>query len=404
MRSFILIAFVILLSVQKLSAFSTLTHEAMVDAAWEKNIVPLLKQKFPGADDEGIKQARAYAYGGALIPDIQGSVLFGNLMHYVHNGYFINTMLQDAKDINEYAFALGFLAHYYGDCYGHPEGINRAVPLLFPKLKRRLGDTITYSQDGLSHLRTEISFDVLQTVRGNYTSEAYHRYIGFKIAEPLLKTSFAKTYGLPFEDIFPNFSKATRRYRWAVRDVFPQLTRVAWKAKRNEIEKTSPNTTRRSYIYRMRATDYFREYEGEQKPGMGARMFAQFVHFAPKVGPLRKLKVIVPTPEAEKLFVSSFDTAMKHYIASVAGIAERIPDRIYDTGKETTAGAYDFADNTYADLLLQLKARNFVDIPSELKQNIITFYEEPGAQTAMNRSPNREKEIREALNELRLKK
>jgi hypothetical protein len=403
MQLLLFIIFMIFFYPLRSCAYSTLTHEAIVDAAWDKNIVPLLKLKFPGANDSEIKQARAYAYGGALIPDIRGSKLFGDLMHYVRNGYFIKTMLQDAADINEYAFALGVLSHYYGDCYGHPLGINRAVPLIFPKLRERLGDSITYSQHETSHLRTELSFDVLQTVRGNYNSEAYHNYIGFKISEPLLKKVFVETYGLPFDDVFPNFPKALRRYRWAVRDVFPLLTRTAWRAKRKEIAKTSPQATRRSYIYRMRATDYYREYSSDYKPGVGARIMAVVVRIMPKAGPFKKLKIVVPGPDAEKLFVNSFDSTTKHYTAYIANIATPLADRDYDTGENTQAGAYDMADNTYADLLLELKAHGFKNVPPELKQDIISFYKQPGAALAMNRSPHRQSEIREALKELETK-
>ena len=88
--------------------------------------------------------ARAYAYGGAVIQDLGyypfGSHFFSNLVHYVRTGDFVETMLRDAQDVNEYAFALGALAHYTADNVGHPEAVNRAVALMFPKLRAKYGD------------------------------------------------------------------------------------------------------------------------------------------------------------------------------------------------------------------------------------------------------------------------
>ena len=52
-------------------------------------------------------------------------------------------------------FALGALAHYASDNEGHPMGTNRAVPLLYPKLQKRYGDSVTYEEDKLAHVKTE---------------------------------------------------------------------------------------------------------------------------------------------------------------------------------------------------------------------------------------------------------
>lgn len=61
-------------------AYSVLTHEAIVDASWEKSILPLLKSKYPGSTEAQFKEAHAYAYGGAILDDMGyypfGSVFF----------------------------------------------------------------------------------------------------------------------------------------------------------------------------------------------------------------------------------------------------------------------------------------------------------------------------------------
>ena len=76
--------------------YSVLTHEAIVDANWNTVLLPLIKQKFPAATDEELKNAHAFAYGGCVMPDLGyypfGSKLFTNLIHYVRSGDFIETL------------------------------------------------------------------------------------------------------------------------------------------------------------------------------------------------------------------------------------------------------------------------------------------------------------------------
>jgi len=140
----------------ELAAYAVLAHEAIIDSVWDTNIRPLLLKRFPGATAEEIKEAHGYAYGGAIIQDMgyypHGSFFFSDLTHYVRSGDFVLALLHDSKDLNGYAFALGSLAHYAADNNGHPMGTNRAVPILYPKLKQKYGDSVTYEQDRLAQL------------------------------------------------------------------------------------------------------------------------------------------------------------------------------------------------------------------------------------------------------------
>src|SRR3984893_12097439 len=106
------------------SAYSVLTHEEVVDLLWKDDITPLLNKRFPGSTAEDLKKAHAFAYGGSLIQDMGyypfGSKYFSDLTHYVRSGDFIVNLLNEASDLNEYAFALGALAHYAADNIGHP--------------------------------------------------------------------------------------------------------------------------------------------------------------------------------------------------------------------------------------------------------------------------------------------
>src|ERR1700687_4159660 len=153
-------------------AYGVLAHEAIIDSAWDTNIRPLLLKRFPNATAEQVKEAHGYAYGGAIIQDMgyypHGSFFFSDLTHYVRSGDFVLALLRDARDLDGYAFALGALAHYVADIDGHPIGTNRAVPILYPKLKRKYGDSVTYEQDKLAHVKTEFGFDILEVARGRY--------------------------------------------------------------------------------------------------------------------------------------------------------------------------------------------------------------------------------------------
>src|SRR6202048_4555387 len=143
----------------RVAAYSVLSHEAIIDSAWDTNIKPVLLKRFPDATKEELRQAHGYAYGGAIIQDMgyypHGSMFFSDLAHYVRSGDFVVAMLRDSKDLNEYAFALGALAHYAADNDGHRLGTNRAVPILYPNLRKKYGDLVTYEQDPLAHVKTE---------------------------------------------------------------------------------------------------------------------------------------------------------------------------------------------------------------------------------------------------------
>ena len=51
-------------------AYSVLSHEALVDSAWDKQIKPLLLKRFPQSTADDVLKARAYAYGGCIIQDM----------------------------------------------------------------------------------------------------------------------------------------------------------------------------------------------------------------------------------------------------------------------------------------------------------------------------------------------
>src|SRR5262245_55139300 len=155
-----------------------MAHEATVDALWKDAIAPLLKQKFPRTTADDLLRARAYAYGGSLIQDLGyypfGSRFFSNLVHYVRAGDFVETLLADARDVDEYAFALGALSHYASDITGHSIAVNHAVPIMYPKLRRKYGNEVLYANSPARHVMVEFAFDVTQMAQGAFKNDAYH--------------------------------------------------------------------------------------------------------------------------------------------------------------------------------------------------------------------------------------
>ena len=391
-------------------AYSVLTHEAIIDASWERVILPLLKTKYPECSADAIKQAHAYAYGGAVIPDLgyypYGSRQFTNLIHYVRSGDFVNALLQEAQDINEYAFALGVLCHYEADRYGHSVGINPSVPLIYPDLEKKFGKIITYAEDHLSHIRTEFGFDVLQTARGNYASTAYHDFIGFEVSKPVLERAFFNTYGLKMKDLFKNFSKAIGTFRWVVKDIFPVITKAAWATKKKEIQKTMPNATSRSFIYRMHRRNYNHEFgKADERPPFFAKVISIFIRIAPKIGPLKPLKFKTPGPDAEKLFIRSFDTTMTDYARRIAVLKNeeiQLANIDCDTGDPAQAGEYPLSDQTYDQLVLDLDCNCFESLPQSLKTNILAFYSKREWTASTKKQERRMREIHCALEQLKI--
>ena len=361
-------------------SYSVLAHETLVDSAWDTVIVPMLKARFGNVDVNAFNEARAYAYGGAVMPDMGyypfGSHFFTNLLHYARSGDFVEQLLRDAHDVNEYAFALGALAHYVADSTGHPLGVNRAVPIEYPKLRARYGDEVTYIEDPKRHIMVEFAFDVVQVASGAFLPQAYHNFIGFEVATDLVERAFRDTYGIEMKDVFASEDLAIGTFRYAVSTTIPQMTQVAWQKKRDEIEKLIPTVQRNAFVYTYTRAQYEREFGTTyQRPGLFARFFVWVVRVLPKVGPFKPLAFKTPSPEAERLFTESFKTARERYRAllqSVRGNRIDLRNTDFDTGEPTRRGEYKLADETYAELVDRLKKKT--DVPSGIRADVARFY------------------------------
>jgi len=360
------------------SSYSVLTHEATIDAAWDASITPLLRAKFPGITDAQLDDARAYAYGGCVIHDLGyypfGSKFFSNLLHYVRSGDFVEALITNARDVNEYAFALGALGHYASDNSGHPIATNRAVPLMYPKLRARFGDSIPYDAAPKQHILVEFSFDVLHLAAGAYAPQTFHRFIGFKVAEDLLDRTFKQIYALDMGDQFMDRSLAIGTYRYAVAKAIPEMTKVAWKQKRDEIERVAPGVTQATFVFNLSRRDYEKQFGRDYaRPKGWARIIGFLYHFVPKIGPFRALAFKVPTPEAEKLFLDSFARTKERYAQELRSIRAGAPafaNINFDVGRATERGAYPLADETYEELLGKLTDEKFAGVSAALRADL----------------------------------
>lgn len=357
---------------------------AIIDASWKKAIVPLLKERYPNATDDELRIAHSYAYGGSLMPDMGyfpfGSVYFTNLVHYVRTGDFMQNLVDQSQNINEYAFALGAVSHYLTDKYGHSLATNVAEPIVYPKVGKQFGKMVTYEQDPIYHSRMEFAFDVLQMSRGNYASQEYHDFIGFNVAKPVLERAFMLTYGQDMNDVFGGkLDLAISTFRWSVRSLLPSLTRTAWALKKDDIKKLNPSINSRKFHFRMKKREYYQKYGKErEKPKLGNRIMAFIINILPKIGPLKALKFEPPGPEGEKLFIRSFDTTLVYYTQVLAGIKTgqklQLVNMDFDTGKPTAQNEYGLADQTYSLLVLKLQDKKFNEVTYPLQNNILSFY------------------------------
>ena len=391
------------------AAYSVLSHEAIIDSAWDGNIKPLLLKRFPDSTEEALREAHGYAYGGAIIQDMgyypHGSIFFSDLAHYVRSGDFVLALLHDSKDLNEYAFALGALAHYAADLDGHRLGTNRAVPILYPKLKKKHGDSVTYEDDPLAHVKTEFGFDVLEVAKQRYAPESYHDFIGFQVAAPLLEEAFRETYGLDLRKTLSNEDKVIGSYRRDVSKLIPRATRVAWSLKEKDIEKDVPGITRRKFLYNLSRSSYERAWGKEyQRPTFWDHFLAALYRILPKVGPLRVLQLKTPTPETERMFQASFNATMDRYRSLLKEQGEsrlNLPNSNFDVGEPTGPGKYRLNDVAHAELLDKLAEQNFADMAPELRAELLSFFSDPNAPYATKRKPKEWSKVEAELQQLK---
>jgi hypothetical protein len=389
-------------------AYSVLTHEEIVDLLWKDEIRPLLLKRFPELTKEQIREAHAYAYGGAVIQDLGyypfGHKQFSNLAHYVRSGDFVRELLLESQDANEYAFAMGALGHYASDIAGHP-AVNLSVAVEYPKLRAKFGNSVNYAENNTAHIRTEFGFDMVQVAKRRYAPQQYHDFIGFQVSLPLLERVFPVVYGVELKDVLPRENLTISSYRYAVSRLIPEMTQVALRTHKKDMMHEEPTFSKRKFLYRLSRADYEKNWGKEYtKPGFGTRVLAVLLHYMPKIGPFKAMAFKNPTPNTEQMYFKSINTTVDQYRAYLEELRTdslQLSNMDLDTGKKTKAAEYPLTDESYATLLAKLSERKFDRTRPELRANILDFYSDLAAPIETKKDNVRWQSVLTSLDQLK---
>jgi hypothetical protein len=394
-----ILSFAVVVSVPKSAAYSVLTHQELIDLAWNDSIRPLLLARFPGATEEQLREAHAYAYGGSAIQDMGyypfGEQFFSNLTHYVRSGDFIVWLLRNAHTIDEYGFAIGALSHYMGDSVGHSEAINPATAVEFPKLKRKFGSSVTYDESPHGHIRTEFAFDVDELTDAAFAPPAYLRFIGFEVPRKFLERAFINIYGFDIHEVLGRAHPALRSYQTSVRSFIPAFAEAEVVLHRHQFPPHPNGEAYRIFAQRVARTNYERRWKHTYRgPGFKAHLLAILVLIVPKIGSASDLAIKIPHVDTEEWYLQS----VNHTVDSLGNVLRKLaadsdmPVTLanvdLDTGERVKLGDYPLADETYARLLQRLSSRSDRTIPEGLKEHILEYYESTGTATDLGQRLN----------------
>ncbi len=405
--------FLILLTVlagfpQPMQAYSFLTHYDMIDVAWSGSIRPLLLARFPTATDAQLRAARSYAYGGATIQDMGyypfGHQFFSNLTHYVRSGAFIDNLLRDSQTVNEYAFAIGALAHYVGDTDGHRYATNPSTPIEFPSLGKKYGPIVTYDQAPDAHVRTEFAYDVEQLSQNRFAPAGYMQLVGFYVPRRQLERAFFETYGLPLRRVLGRPVPAIQSYRSSVKGLLPKVARAEVLIHHNDFPRSDDTPAFHQFVARQsQAAVDDRWGRFSRKPGFEVRVLAIVIRILPKIGPISRLAIRGPNVETNRWYIESMNRSTDSYEQLLRQLMKNprqplnLPDRDLDTGNLVQPGSYRLTDKTYAELLTRLTAQPGRAVPVRLRQDISHYYADPNAPITTKKNAKAWKRVQQEL-------
>ena len=376
------------------TAYSVLTHEELIDLAWNDSIRPLLLAKFPKSTEAELVVAHSFAYGGSAVQDMGyypfGKVFFSELTHYVRSGDFVARLLSDARTLNEYAFAIGALSHYLGDSIGHSEAVNRATALGFPKLRDKYGESVTYGESPHSHIRTEFAFDVKELSDRAFAPAAYMERVGFRVPRKFLRDVFIATYGIDIAEVLGRARPDLKSYRTSVRSFIPAFAEAEVVLHKKQFLPPPDTEAYRIFAERVAHTNYERRWRHTYKgPGFKAHLLAILVFIVPKIGAASDLAIKIPTHETEEWYLSSVNRTVDQFRAILQNLlSAKSPARLanldLDTGERVRLGDYALADKTYTELLARLTSKPRLGVPADLKRNLLDYYEGSLAITEVN--------------------
>ena len=374
-----------------------LTHEQIIDMAWDDSIRPLLLSRYPRLTNDELKEAHAYAFGGSAIQDLGyypfSHEFFSNLAHYVRTGDFIGSLFRNARNANELAFAIGALSHYVGDNIGHSECVNPATAIEFPKLAKKYGADVTYDESPHGHVRTEFAFDIAQLNQHHLAPASYLRYIGLRVPVPQLERAFYETYGLHLREVLGPEFPAMRSYRSSVRRFIPRIAHAETVLHHN-VPPEVQDSALAVFQNNVQNADYQKRWSGAHKrPGFVTHLLAVFIFVLPKIGTLSDLAIRGPNEETQQWYVQSVNHTLTQFrdilrnLREHPGSALALANRDLDTGALVRPGAYKLTDETYATLLGRITAQPDRQVPFGIRRDLVAFYADPKAPIATKKNP-----------------
>lgn len=392
-------------------AYSVLTHEELIDLAWNDSIRPLLLSRYPGTSEAALNEAHAYAYGGAAIQDMGyypfGKELFSDLTHYVRSGDFVVSLLQNARNVNELAFAVGALSHYLGDNTGHSECINPATAVEFPRLAKKYGESVTYDENPHAHVRTEFAFDIDQLSHHRLAPAAYLRQVGLHVPRSLVERAFYETYGLRLHQVLGPEVPAIHSYRSSVRSFIPRFAHAESVLHRSHFPPDVDDEAFRTFEQQVKNAP-FKHWDGERRhASFVTHLLAFSIVLMPHIGPMSDLAIRGPNQQTENMYVRSVNDTMSQFRAILQTLRERpqnpieLANRDLDTGDLVKPGAYPLTDKTYAVLLRRVTADPGQQVPPGLRRDLLNFYSDPDAPIATKKDGNAWRKVQLELTALK---
>ncbi len=389
-----------------------MTHQNMVDVAWQNSIVPAIRARFPTVTAAQLREARAYAYGGATIQDMGyypfGHQFFSNLTHYVRSGEFIENLLLDAQTVDEYAFALGALSHYVGDDDGHRYATNISTPLEFPKLGEKYGPRVTYDEAPYAHIRTEFAFDVEQEQLDRMAPRGYIEQVHLYVPLRLLKQAFAQTYGLSLRSVLGPTPTAIKSYRSSLTGILPDVAHAETLLHKKSFPPEEKTPAFAEYQARQAAVERENNWAAMRGPlGFKIHVLAGLIWLTPKLGPLSTLAVRGPSAETNRWYIESRNRSAARYAQLLARLQRHprapltLPNRDLDTGDLVHPGGYALTDKTYAKLLGRITKNPDHPVPAGLKHDVLAYYANPNAPIVTKKHPRAWRKVQRELTTLR---
>jgi hypothetical protein len=433
--------------------YSVLTHEQLIDLTWDSSIVPLLLSRYPTLTPAQLEHARAYAYGGCVIQDIGyypfGDKNFSDLTHYVRSGDFVVNLFRNAGNADELAFAIGALSHYIGDSVGHSRATNLAVPIEFPKLRRRYGNVVSYAEGEHQHVQTEFAFDIDEIAQHRFAPVEYLRHVGLEVPTKQLALAFYQTYGLQEDFTQTRHHRINvSGYRWAVHRFIPRIaysTTLLHRGHEPADVAADPGVQR--LIREVTAVEQENRWDDYSKhAGPLTYTLAGLLFILPKVGPIKLVAVKGPTAQTELDYVHSvlrstdaLNHALRRFtpppttrstaaqaaasdtnslpppsepLPTKPGAAQAVPrdstdphhpllNRDLDTGNPVRPAGYPLTDQTYAYLLHHLTATPTIAIPPGIKTDILAYYSDLSLPFATKKDPTAWATVQKDLDTLR---